>query len=138
MCHQPESGPPPRLPHACLEAMSSPEPASKTIKLVLSSQYNGVQNYTAVRPITDPVSILKSVPLSSTGPYVRRDDLTLLFRGQKVSREDEEGTFEALMRKVRSCPCLFTAGMGSLTGVASCWHGRRSPCFPWRHYRRAF
>jgi len=94
--------------------MSSPDPAWKTIKLIVSPQYKaiGVQTYTAVHAITDPVSVLKSVPFISASPSVRRDDLMLLFRGRKISHEDEEGTFEALMQKVQSRPWLSYSGGG--------------------------
>jgi hypothetical protein len=70
----------------------------KTIKLVVSPQYHslGYQDYTAVHDVSDPLSILKSAGSSTTRP----GEITLLFRGRKITPEEEDISFETLMKKV--------------------------------------
>jgi hypothetical protein len=81
--------------------MSTPEEQQqekKTIKLVVSPQYHslGYQDYTAVHDVSDPLSILKSAGSSTTRP----GEMTLLFRGRKITPEEENISFETLMKKV--------------------------------------
>jgi hypothetical protein len=83
-----------------MSSSSSEAIQKKTIKLVVSNQRHefGLSDYSALHSITDTVSILKSVYDTSLGP----NDLILLFRGRKISNQDENLTFEALMQKVRA------------------------------------
>jgi hypothetical protein len=84
-----------------MSSSSSSAVQKKTIKLVVSNQRHelGVSDYSALHSITDTVSSLKSVYHTSLGP----NDLILLFRGRKISTQDENLTFEALMQKVQTC-----------------------------------
>jgi hypothetical protein len=99
---------------------SSPEAVQKkTIKLVVSNQRHefGLSDYSALHSITDSVSILKAVYNASLGP----NNLILLFRGRKISTQDQNLTFEALMQKVRNYNASFLAD--ELTRTVPCQHG---------------
>ena len=80
----------------------STEIQKKTIKLVVSPQFHslGYCDYTATHNVSDPLSILKSAGSSSSTPRV--GDMTLLFRGRKITPEEENISFESLMQKVSS------------------------------------
>ena len=79
---------------------STSGPQKKTVKLVVSSDYHpfGYKDYTAMHDLSDTVSILKTA--GSSNP--RQGEMTFLFRGRKLTKEEENITFEELMRKVSS------------------------------------
>jgi hypothetical protein len=87
--------------------MSSAETRRKTIKLVVSPQYRstGYQDYTAIHDISDKVSVLKDAALANNrNDGTPNAEMTLLFRGRKITPEEESFSFEALMEKVRVFP----------------------------------
>lgn len=79
--------------------MASEEPRRKTIKLVFCSQdiAQGYRDYTAAHELSDTPSVLKTVAT----PSLRNGGMTLLFRGRKLTSDEENMTFESLMEKVR-------------------------------------
>jgi hypothetical protein len=79
---------------------TSSETQKKTIKLVVSPQHHslGYQDYTAIHNVSDPLSILKAAGSSTT----RLGEMSLLFRGRKITPEEENISFESLMKKVCS------------------------------------
>jgi len=78
--------------------MSTSETRKKEIKLVVSPQYHslGYKDYTAFHDLSDTPFILKSAASADSCP----GEMTLLFRGRKITSEDEKISFEQLMNKV--------------------------------------
>jgi hypothetical protein len=77
---------------------SSSKPPTKYIRLLVPHEYHclGYQDYAGHHVLSDTPAFLKS-PDSETG---RLGGITLLFRGQRISPEEENMTFEELMKKV--------------------------------------
>ena len=78
--------------------MAVAETRKKTIKLVFSPHdiALGYRDYTSVHELSDTPIILKK----SASPNSRAEGMTLLFRGRKITSEEENMTFEALIEKV--------------------------------------
>ena len=85
--------------------MSLPPPtATKTIKLVVPPQYHdlGYQDYTATLSLSETPSTLKRAGTQNG----LLDGMTLLFRGRRITPEEEQVSFEELMKKVLlTLPC---------------------------------
>lgn len=81
---------------------SSPEtpPQRKIVKLVVSPQYfqYGYQDYAGIHCLSETPALLKTV--GATSP--RAGEMTLLFRGRRIKPEEENMTFEVLMKTVLS------------------------------------
>jgi hypothetical protein len=77
---------------------TSSETPKKTIKLVVPPQYHplGYKDYTASHNLSETPSLLKSAG-SQNGQL---GGMTLLFRGRRISPEEEAMTFEDLIKKV--------------------------------------
>lgn len=77
-----------------------PLPQRKTVKLVVSPQYfpYGYHDYTGTHYLSETPALLKTV--RATSP--RAGDMTLFFRGRRITPEEENMTFEALMKTVLS------------------------------------
>ena len=82
--------------------MSSSSQASrkKTVKLVVPPQYYsyGYQDYTGIHDLSETPALLKTI--GATAPRV--GEMTLLFRGRRIKPEEEDMTFETLMKTVLS------------------------------------
>jgi len=86
--------------------MSQPTPpttATKTIKLVVPPQYHplGYQDFTATLSLSETPLALKRAGTQNG----LLKGMTLLFRGRRISSEDENIPFLELMKKVRPCYC---------------------------------
>lgn len=80
-------------------AMSQPGvPTTKTIKLVVPPQYHslGYQDYTSTLSLSETPSVLKRAG-SQNG---LQEGMTLLFRGRRITPEEEHISFQDLMKKV--------------------------------------
>jgi len=82
-----------------MSSSSEPSPR-KTVKLVVSQQYShyGYQNYTGIHDLSETPALLKTIRTSSSSP--RPGEMTLFFRGRRITAEEEDMTFESLMKTV--------------------------------------
>jgi len=89
----------------------------KTIKLVFTPQDHelGYRDYVADHDLSDSPSILKSI-----GNNAQRE-MNLLFRGRKVTPEEEAMTFEALMQKVCALQVSEIDCSFMLAWMRRCW-----------------
>jgi hypothetical protein len=78
--------------------MTTVESRKKTIRLVVPPQYHplGYKDYIASHDLSDSPSLLKHAG-SRDGQL---PGMTLLFRGRKISPEEETMSFDALIKKV--------------------------------------
>ena len=76
--------------------MSASETRKITIKLVGSPP--GYRDYTAVHDVADKLSVLTTAAKDAN--YAHAPRMTLLFRGQKITPQELDITFEALIQKV--------------------------------------
>jgi hypothetical protein len=81
--------------------MTTVSSQKRTIRLVVPPQYHplGYTEYTGTHDLSDSPSLLKLAG-SRDGQL---PGMTLLFRGRKISPEEEVMTFDTLMKKVWLC-----------------------------------
>jgi hypothetical protein len=90
----------------------APPTTAKTIKLVVPPQYHdlGYQDYTATVPLSETPSTVKRAGTQNG----LLDGMTLLFRGRRITPEEEQVSFQDLMKKVSMAVLCFWKQEGLL------------------------